>query len=420
MAKSDLFKQFKRQFPEAIESTLVFGSKSDAEHYAKTDPTVYPGQIISFGDGVEEIAAIIQPDLSLKIIGDNDGIVYGISGYYMQVADEYQLTDDFKFVDLADFVRDKLNNRFFTGGVTVEVLHASGNTQTPVLFENIKFRNDAGIDLIIRDTAVNTTSGTFGDVQINNISGTFRISPEFKSEAGTMRKLYINNCASVYYHANPQVTSNGVQHAIEDVKIHDSAVHFSPTNNTFRQLIQSLIMINSDVTFGDGIFDLCGNNVFFSGGKITISPEVEFEKHNDVEFTCFPETGFIIDLREAHPAETYVRNSLMDEIPFYVGGVMNNSTPASPVELLTVGDAPPEKTVEGREISYKTPAGIMRSYIFVPVGRFISKMCDGQTLEDLLVKEPVNITIGSIAYEMYYLQYLGVAEGEKNIKITIK
>ena len=71
--KSDLFKQFERQFPGAIETTLVFGSKSEAENYAANSPTAYSGQIISYliGDH-EQRAAIIQPDKTVMDIGGNE------------------------------------------------------------------------------------------------------------------------------------------------------------------------------------------------------------------------------------------------------------------------------------------------------------------------------------------------------------
>jgi len=66
--KSDLFKQQTRQFPEAIDSTLVFNSRSEAENYAKTCPTAYSGQILAYLAGDEQKPAIVQPDKSLKDI----------------------------------------------------------------------------------------------------------------------------------------------------------------------------------------------------------------------------------------------------------------------------------------------------------------------------------------------------------------
>ena len=68
-AKSDLLKQFKRQFSTAVEDTLVFSSLNEAEEYALNSQFAYSGQILSFCEGGEENAAIIQPDKSLKTIG---------------------------------------------------------------------------------------------------------------------------------------------------------------------------------------------------------------------------------------------------------------------------------------------------------------------------------------------------------------
>ena len=66
--KSDLFKQFERQFPDAIDSSLVFDSRADAENYAKNDPTAYQGQIVTYLCETEQTAAIIQPNKSLREI----------------------------------------------------------------------------------------------------------------------------------------------------------------------------------------------------------------------------------------------------------------------------------------------------------------------------------------------------------------
>ena len=66
--KSDLLKQFERQFPDAIDSSLVHGSRSDAENYAANNPIAYSGQILSYLDDKEQKPAIVQPDGSLKDI----------------------------------------------------------------------------------------------------------------------------------------------------------------------------------------------------------------------------------------------------------------------------------------------------------------------------------------------------------------
>ena len=121
-----------------------------------------------------------------------------------------------------------------------------------------------------------------------------------------------------------------------------------------------------------------------------------------------------------------------DDVPIiepsviYAGGWVNAGNIPQNVgdldNLLVTGKNNPMNFISGEPVTYKTPSGIMRSYVIVPAGNSISKMYDvdnEQTIEDLLVKEPGKMTIGAVEYEKYYLKYLAPAAGEKTIEITI-
>jgi len=112
----------------------------------------------------------------------------------------------------------------------------------------------------------------------------------------------------------------------------------------------------------------------------------------------------------------------------YVGGIIANSTPQTDTDvenLLIVGLTNPVlyNASRGSIITYKTPIGIMRSYIAVPSAlNNITSMFDEdneQELEDILIQEQDQIIINSINYTLYYLQYIIPATGEKTLKITV-
>ena len=110
----------------------------------------------------------------------------------------------------------------------------------------------------------------------------------------------------------------------------------------------------------------------------------------------------------------------------YVGGFENRTPTLNEIKNLSlVGATNPVRINIRRDdiVEYKTPLNIMRSYIVIPAElQGIQRMFDvdnEQSLKDLLVKEPATVMIDEIEYEMYYLQYLKPATGEKILNITL-
>ena len=111
----------------------------------------------------------------------------------------------------------------------------------------------------------------------------------------------------------------------------------------------------------------------------------------------------------------------------YVGGFIDNATPMESDIinlLLSFGQNPILENVrKDSTIVYTTPTGIMRSYIVVPTSLGgISELYDidnDQYLQDILIKEEDTIIIEGIEYDMYYLQYLVPATGEKEFLLAI-
>ena len=80
--KSDLLKQYVRQFPGPMDPTVLFDSFADMEHYIETNPTAYPGQIVSYFTGFEYEGVIIQPNKSWKYLafsGSNNEIKFDVA-----------------------------------------------------------------------------------------------------------------------------------------------------------------------------------------------------------------------------------------------------------------------------------------------------------------------------------------------------
>ena len=109
----------------------------------------------------------------------------------------------------------------------------------------------------------------------------------------------------------------------------------------------------------------------------------------------------------------------------YAGGMFENRPPVSEEELtaltLVYGTNPIARNVlRGDVCTFKIPAGTQRAYIATPAAlKGITRMFDGQTLDDLPLKELLTITIDEIEYELFYIQFLQPASGEKTIIVTI-